>query len=501
MPRKMLILLLCGAMMHYFLGFMPRGIMPNDVNHLLSEQVKQITEGYQPPAVMPKSWLVIVAGSSYRTLFYLSENKPDKQAVERVFSKMGALPGEVTSGKSENRYVMRWHHQWSYLGRVYASTDLYPENLHLRFVRAMGLPTQTTEMPMLVCVDKCAALDPPLYIDSGNRDELITVQGPFVAGEALNISQWIAWWLWLVLAIFVLAFIWEMMASSKHDNRSDPKMPLMQHVMAFKQITSMVLVMMFAFLNHDGFQEMLGNGLVDLWAGGTRNISLGLVLILPILCYVLTAVSTRYRLKADLSKAVSRQHERLPLLQKTLAEIVYRRSMQIRHEDYILAKCDSLDLMGILPSVDHKRKIVFVPPLARLSMDVAQIDFWITRTLQDPHSGRNWDMGIGLSVLIAGGITQLMGYDNASLILQLVFWAIVFLWVGGNWGYEASKNTRADLAAIAVTGDPESAKRAIKRLYGYGKTGVKETPKRILAIDVKYPLAAKAVDHAVEVVS
>ncbi len=497
MPRKMLFLLLCGALMHYFLGFMPRGIMPKDVDHLLSEQVKQIKESYQPPATMPKNWLVIVAGSSYRTLFYLSENKPDQQAVERAFIKMGALPGEVTSGKSDNRYVIRWHHQWSYLGRVYASTDLYPENLRLRFARAMGMPIQTSTLPMLVCVDKSAALDPPQYIDSGNRDELITVEGPFVAGEALNISQWVAWWLWLVLAIFVFAFLWEMLAPRKHDKRSDQKMPLMQQVRDYKQITYAVVVGLFLVLNHDGLQEMLGNGLVDLWAGGTRNISLALVLVLPIAFFVLTAVSTRYRLKADLSKAVSRQHERLPRLQKTLAEIVYRRSMQIRHDDYILVKCDSLDLMGVLPSVDHKRKIVFVPPLARLSMDVAQIDFWITRTLQDPHSGRNWDMGIGLCVLIAGGITQLMGYDNASLILLLVFWAIVFLWVGGNWGYEAAKNTRADLAAIAVTGDPESAKRAIKRLYGYGKTSAKETPKRILAIDVKYPQAAVAVEEAV----
>ncbi len=501
MPRKMLILLLCGALMHYFLGFMPKGIVPKDVDHLLSEQITQIKAGYQPPATMPKNWLVIAAGSSYRTLFYLSENKPDQQAVERAFTKMGALPGEVTAGMSGQRHVMRWHHQWSYLGRIYASTDLYPENLRLRFVRAMGLSAQTSTLPMLVCVDKCAALDPPQYIDSANRDELITVQGPFVAGEALNISQWIAWWLWLVLAIFMFAFIWEMLAPREHDKRSDPKMSLMQHVMAFKQITSAVVVGLFLFLNHDGLQEMLGNGLVDLWAGGTRNISLGLVLFLPIACFVLTSVSTRYRLKADLSKAVSRQHERLPRLQKTLAEIVYKRSMQIRHDDYILAKCDRLDLMGVLPSVDHKRKIVFVPPMARLSMDVAQIDFWITRTLQDPRSGRNWDIGIGLGVLIASGVTQIMGYDNASLILLLVFLAIVFLWVGGNWGYEAAKNTRADLAAIAVTGDPESAKRAIKRLYGYSKNGAKETPKRILAIDVKYPRAAEAVEEAVEAVS
>ena len=208
----------------------------------------------------------------------------------------------------------------------------------------------------------------------------------------------------------------------------------------------------------------------------------------------------RYHLQVDLSKAVSQLHERFPLVQKTLANIIYKRSTQLRHEDYILAKCDSLDLMGVLPSVDHSRKIVFVPPVARLSMDVAQLDFWITRALQDPHSRRNWDMAVSLGVLIAGGITQMLGYRTASIILQVVFWAIVFLWIGGRWGIETVRNTRADLAAIAVTGDPESAKRAIKRLYGDGKTGSQETPKRILAIDAKYPHVSVAVEEAVEAV-
>ncbi|MHB1461555.1 MAG: hypothetical protein ACYC1M_09770 [Armatimonadota bacterium] len=191
MPRKMLILLLCGALMHYFLGFMPRGIMPRDVNYLLADQIKQIKEGYRPPAVMPKNWLVIAAGSSYRTLYMVSENKPDRQAVERAFTKMGALPGEITSGMSSHRYVMRWHHQWSYLGRVYASTDLYPENLHLRFIHAMGLSAQTPTIPMMVCADKSAALDPKPYSYSESGDDLKAVNGPFVAGEVLNISQWI----------------------------------------------------------------------------------------------------------------------------------------------------------------------------------------------------------------------------------------------------------------------------------------------------------------------
>ncbi len=501
MPRKMLILLLCGAMMHYFLGFIPRGIVPKDVNHLLSEQIKQIKEGYRPPAVMPKSWLVITAGSSYRTLLYLSESNPDQQAVERAFTKMGALPGEVTSGMSGRRYVMRWHHQWSYFGRLYASTDLYPENLRLRFVRAMGLSAQTPTIPMMVCVDKCAALDPKSYGYGESGNELMVVNGKFVADEVLNISQWIDWYQCIFFVAFVIGFVWDMLKWRKnHDKRSNLQLPLMQHVKIFRQTTSMVLVVMFTFLNHNGYHELFGNGLIDMWAGGTRNILLGLVLFSPILCYVLAAAPIRYHLKADLSKAVSQQHERFPILQKTLSNIIYKRSKQLRHEDYILAKCDSLDLMGVLLSVDHSRKIVFVPPMARLGMDVAQIDFWITRALQDPHSRRNYDMAVGLCLLAAGGFTQIMGYRTASIILQVVFLAIVFLWIGGRWGIETVRNTRADLAAIAVTGDPESAKRAINRLFGNGKTGAIETPKRILTIDAKYPPAAKAVEKVLEAV-
>ncbi|MHB1461556.1 MAG: hypothetical protein ACYC1M_09775 [Armatimonadota bacterium] len=261
----------------------------------------------------------------------------------------------------------------------------------------------------------------------------------------------------------------------------------------------MILILTIGFLSRDGFSEVFGNGVVDLWAGGTRNILVGLVLFTPILLYYSLSVPMRYHLQVDLSKAVSQLHERFPLLQKTLANIIYKRSTQLRHEDYILAKWDSIDLLGILPSVDHRRKIVIVPSMARLSMDIGQLDFWITRALQDPHCRRNYDMAVGFGVLIAGGVTLMMGYRTASIILHVVFLAIVFLWIGGRWGIETVRNTRADLAASAVTGDPESAKRAINRLFGSGKTGAIETPKRILAIDAKYPPAV-AVEEAVEAV-
>lgn len=458
---------------------------------ILPEHIRsEVTVKIKPSA---RFWLVLEAGSSYRTLYVLGQQDLRQQKVLQAFETLGAKATELSTGNNGNLSVVRWHRQWAYLGSTGATQTLKPENIRRQFMRAMGEPVNSKSFDMIVYRAKFVHTNQGAWVNSSSESDMASFNLPFQLDEELIVSQWITplqcLWIVLILVMPIWLTIAAIVTERKlaHD-KSFASYYMRAFILANTYFGAIVLGLTL-FLTDS---NILG-GLCDLWSGGQWSPK---YLLLPQMTVILSIIGSLF-LRRHIAQELAAEADELDSnnrqMQADIRQIVSRRSLDVMNVEYQLDVSGKRGRLLETPVADHRNRLVIVPPFARINMNVSQLDFWITRALQDNTKEQYLDLGVALIAYLVCVIDQYTDliYTPTPVVYGslLVFGGIVIAWCVMESKYNKSGKIKADIAAVAITGDPQGAIEALRQTLGIfsnSSDSKSEFSKRMNAITREY---------------